>query len=100
MKTKSIIIVALTLLSIVVRAQNIKEATWIASIEQEVRTIHRTQLNIPLVETNSLNLFALEPSTGEILWKYPLKSVVKTLNAIEGTPFTLLDSTVLIDIDK
>ena len=67
-------------------AQNIKEATWIASVEQEVRTIHSTQLNVPLIETNSNNLFALEPSTGEILWKQALERPVKYINAIEGTP--------------
>lgn len=106
MKTKSLIFLVHFIVLLLIlpyrgaHAQNIKEATWIASIEQEVKTIHRTQLNVPLVETKTMNLFALEPSSGEILWKYPLKSVVQTLDAIEGTPFTLLDSAVLIDIDK
>jgi outer membrane protein assembly factor BamB len=100
MKTKTLVVLVLVLFCITTHAQNIREATWIASIEQEVKTIHRTQLNVPIVETKSMNLFALEPSTGDILWKYPLKHPVVTLDAIEGTPFTLLDSIVLIDIDK
>ena len=100
MKTKISATLTLLLLCVISYAQNVREATWIASIEQEVRNIHRTQLNVPLIETKSNNLFALEPETGEILWKYPLKMPVQTLNAIEGTPFTLLDSAALIDINS
>ena len=100
MKTKIVATLTFALLCVVSYAQNIREATWIASIEQEVRNIHRTQLNVPLIETKTNNLFALEPESGEILWKYPLKMPVQSLNAIEGTPFTLLDSAVLIDINS
>jgi outer membrane protein assembly factor BamB len=99
MKTK-LICVLMLIIGFNAQAQNIREADWIASIEQEVRTIHRTQLNIPVVETQSNNLFALEPTTGEILWKYPLKAPVKSLSPIEGTPFSLLDSVTLVDINS
>src|SRR5258705_7094994 len=99
MKMKRLIGLGLGLLCLSARAQNVKEATWIASIEQEVREIHRTQLNVPVIETKSNNLFALEPSSGEILWKYPLKAPVQVINAIEGTPFSVLDSAVLFDIN-
>lgn len=100
MKNKHFLVLVFGILATLTHAQNVREATWIASIEQEVRNIHNSQLNVPIVETKTNNLFALEPSTGEILWKYALKEPVKSLTAIEGTPFTVLDSAVLIDIDK
>lgn len=95
---KTLYAIALVILGMTVRAQTIKEATWVASVEQEVRNIHDTQLNVPVIETKSNNLFGLEPTTGEILWKIPLKSPVSTFDAFDGTPFTLLDSAMLIDL--
>lgn len=98
MKTRILIILILIVAYSTAHAQTIREATWVASVEQEVRNIHNTQLNVPLIETKSNNLFALEPATGQILWKLPLRQPVRTLDAITGTPCTLLDSATLIDI--
>lgn len=61
-----------------------------ASVEQKIKTIHETQINIPLIETQQSNLFALEPATGEILWKYKLKGALYNMFPLRGTPFTML----------
>jgi outer membrane protein assembly factor BamB len=100
MKTKFIFILCLLVLYTNVRSQNIKEATWIASIGQPVWAIHGSQLNVPLVETRSNNLFALEPATGEILWTLKLNGTISTLDPIAGTPFSLLDSARVLDVSN
>src|SRR5688572_12059257 len=99
MKTSLVFMAGPLLLVVNVYSQNVKEADWIASIEQEVRTIHRTQLNVPLIETKSNNLFALEPNTGEILWKRAITQPIQYINSIDGTPYSLIDSTILVNVN-
>ncbi len=69
MKKKNVIAVALALLCLTLQAQNVKQATWFASLGATVYNVYDSQLNIPLVQTSGSNLIALEPSTGEVLWK-------------------------------
>ena len=86
-------------LATVSKAQKIAEPTWVASVEQKVRKIHSTQLNIPIIETVAQKLFGLEPLSGEILWKYQMKTKLNSLKPIAGTPFSILNNSVLLDIN-
>ncbi len=105
MKTKSVIAVLL-LLCFALRAQNVKQATWLATLGETVKNVYSTQLNVPLVETTAnsrASLVALEPSTGAVLWKSSLGSSIKEINALEGTPFSILelaypDRTILLNV--
>jgi hypothetical protein len=80
---------------IAAQAQKLKEPQWVASVEQEVRNIYATQLNIPLVETKMNKLFALEPATGAILWTMGLPGPIGAINQIDGTPYSFVDGTLV-----
>lgn len=97
MKTPGTMILAFALV-ISVKAQTIKEPFWIASVEQDVRNIYATQLNIPLIETKMGKLFALEPASGEILWKMSFPRAISSIAPIEGTPYSFIDGTLLTNI--
>lgn len=81
------------------QAQTIKEPQWVASVEQEVRNIYATQLNIPLIETKMGKLFALEPGSGEILWKISMPRTIGSVTPIDGTPYSFIDG-LLVNINN
>jgi len=87
MKKKNVIAVALVLLCLTLQAQNVKQATWFATLGETVRNVYNSQLNVPLVQTGS-NLFALEPTTGEVLWKTKLQ--FDKIEPLDGTPFSIV----------
>src|SRR5215831_15202171 len=91
MKTKDFIPVVLVLLSFTLPAQNIKQATWLSTIGEPVKNVYDNQINVPLIETKSSNLIALEPTTGALLWKSPLDLYITKIEPIVGTPFSLVD---------
>jgi len=79
-------------------AQTLKESNWVASVEQDVKNIYSTQLNIPLIETKVGNLFALEPSTGEILWKMSFPQSIQSITPLDGTPYSFINGDLLVNI--
>ncbi len=89
MKRKSLVTVFALLLFTMVQAQNVKEATWLATLGETVSNVRTTQLNIPLIELRSGNVVALDPTTGNVLWKSDLR-FLSEVTPIEGTPFSLV----------
>lgn len=77
------------LLFTVLQAQNVKEATWIATLGETVKNVRTTQLNIPLIELRSGNVAALDPSTGNVLWNKDMR-FVSEVTPVQGTPFSIV----------
>jgi hypothetical protein len=94
MKKLSTVILALAMV-IAMQAQTLKEPQWVASVEQEILNIYATQLNIPLIETKASKLFALEPTTGAVLWKMPLPRPITSITQIDGTPYSFIDGQLI-----
>lgn len=80
------------------QAQTIKESKWVASLGEEVHNIYSTPLNVPLIQTKSGKLIALEPSTGAILWNNPL--YVNKIAPLDGTPCSFVNGNLLLDINS
>src|SRR5215218_5100300 len=91
MKRKSLVTALALLLFTVLQAQNVKEATWLATLGETVKNVRTTQLNIPLIELRSGNVAALDPNTGNVLWKADLR-FVSEVTPIQGTPFSIVKS--------
>jgi len=87
MKMKNVIAVGLLLLGLTLQAQNVKQATWSTSLGGTIKNVYNSQLNVPLIQTGS-NLIALEPTTGEVLWKTQLQ--FDKIEPIDGTPFSIV----------
>src|SRR4051812_629730 len=90
MKRKSLMTILAAFVFTALGAQNVKEATWLATLGEKVTNVRTTQLNIPLIELASGNAAALDPATGNVLWKTKL-GYVKEFTAIQGTPFSLVE---------
>lgn len=91
MKTKHLSSVVFMMLCFTLQAQNVKEATWLVNLGDPIKNVYDNQLNVPLIETKNSSLIALEPATGALLWKSPLDSYIIKIEAIEGTPFSLVE---------
>ena len=93
MKTKNLIPVAFVLFCLTLEAQNVKQATWSATLGGTVGNVYNSQLNVPLVQIGS-SLTALEPTTGAVLWKSQFVSSLSKIEPIEGTPFSLVEESM------